>query len=69
MIQGTAFLDENENTIEDGVYLLFRDPDVTWQNAPSDRHNQGMNLLSQTAIVNIGGGAIRNKCQAWAKAS
>lgn len=39
-----AFLDENENTIEDGVYLLFRDPDVTWQNAPSDRHSQGMNL-------------------------
>jgi prepilin-type N-terminal cleavage/methylation domain-containing protein/prepilin-type processing-associated H-X9-DG protein len=39
-----AFLDENENTIEDGVYLLFRDPDETWQNAPSDRHSQGMNL-------------------------
>jgi prepilin-type N-terminal cleavage/methylation domain-containing protein/prepilin-type processing-associated H-X9-DG protein len=39
-----AFLDENANTIEDGVYLLFRDPDETWQNAPSDRHSQGMNL-------------------------
>lgn len=39
-----AFLDENQNTIEDGVYLLFRAPDETWQNAPSDRHNQGMNL-------------------------
>ncbi len=39
-----AFLDENENTIEDGVYLLFRDPDETWQNAPSDRHSQGLNL-------------------------
>lgn len=39
-----AFLDENANTIEDGVYLLYRDPDETWQNAPSDRHSQGMNL-------------------------
>jgi prepilin-type N-terminal cleavage/methylation domain-containing protein/prepilin-type processing-associated H-X9-DG protein len=39
-----AFLDENANTIEDGVYLLFRDPDETWQNAPSDRHSQGANL-------------------------
>jgi prepilin-type N-terminal cleavage/methylation domain-containing protein len=39
-----AFLDENENTIEDGIYLIFRDPDETWQNAPSDRHNIGMNL-------------------------
>jgi prepilin-type N-terminal cleavage/methylation domain-containing protein/prepilin-type processing-associated H-X9-DG protein len=39
-----AFLDENENTIEDGVYLLFRDPDETWQNAPSDRHSRGLNL-------------------------
>jgi prepilin-type N-terminal cleavage/methylation domain-containing protein/prepilin-type processing-associated H-X9-DG protein len=39
-----AFLDENANTIEDGVYLLFRAPDETWQNAPSDRHNQGANF-------------------------
>ncbi len=39
-----AFLDENENTIEDGVYLLFLNPAETWQNAPSDRHDQGMNL-------------------------
>ena len=39
-----VFLDENEMTIEDGVYLLFRAPDETWQNAPSDRHNRGMNL-------------------------
>jgi len=39
-----AFLDEHELTIEDGVYLLYRDPDQTWQNAPSDRHNRGLNL-------------------------
>ncbi|HVU07980.1 MAG TPA: prepilin-type N-terminal cleavage/methylation domain-containing protein [Verrucomicrobiae bacterium] len=39
-----AFLDEHEMTIEDGVYLLYRDPDNTWQNAPSDRHNRGLNL-------------------------
>jgi prepilin-type N-terminal cleavage/methylation domain-containing protein/prepilin-type processing-associated H-X9-DG protein len=39
-----AFLDENQYTIEDGVYLLFLAPDTTWQNAPSDRHDQGMNI-------------------------
>jgi prepilin-type N-terminal cleavage/methylation domain-containing protein/prepilin-type processing-associated H-X9-DG protein len=39
-----AFLDENANTIEDGVFLLYRNPDETWQNAPSDRHTQGLNL-------------------------
>jgi prepilin-type N-terminal cleavage/methylation domain-containing protein/prepilin-type processing-associated H-X9-DG protein len=39
-----AFLDEHELTIEDGVFLLYRDPDETWQNAPSDRHNRGLNL-------------------------
>jgi prepilin-type N-terminal cleavage/methylation domain-containing protein/prepilin-type processing-associated H-X9-DG protein len=39
-----VFLDENDKTIDDGVFLLYRDPDLTWQNAPSDRHNQGANL-------------------------
>lgn len=39
-----AFLDENANTIEDGVYLLTPAPAEFWQNAPSDRHNQGANL-------------------------
>ncbi len=39
-----AFLDENELTIEDGVYLLYRAPDETYQNGPSDRHNRGLNL-------------------------
>jgi prepilin-type processing-associated H-X9-DG protein len=39
-----GFLDENQYTIEDGVYLLYLAPDNTWQNAPADRHNQGMNL-------------------------
>jgi prepilin-type N-terminal cleavage/methylation domain-containing protein/prepilin-type processing-associated H-X9-DG protein len=39
-----GFLDENQYTIEDGVYLLFLAPDTTRQNAPSDRHNQGMNI-------------------------
>jgi prepilin-type N-terminal cleavage/methylation domain-containing protein/prepilin-type processing-associated H-X9-DG protein len=39
-----AFLDENQYTIEDGVYLLLLAPANAWQNAPSDRHDQGMNL-------------------------
>lgn len=42
--ESLAFLDENESTIEDGIFLLFRFPDQTWQNAPSGRHSQGMNL-------------------------
>jgi prepilin-type N-terminal cleavage/methylation domain-containing protein/prepilin-type processing-associated H-X9-DG protein len=42
--EALGFLDENQYTIEDGVYLLFLSPDTTWQNAPSDRHDQGMNL-------------------------
>lgn len=40
-----TFLDENQYTIEDGTYLLFFAPADAWQNAPSDRHNQGMNLI------------------------
>ena len=39
-----AFLDENPYTIEDGVYLLFFSPAAFWQNAPADRHEQGLNL-------------------------
>ena len=39
-----GFLDENQYTIEDGVYLLILAPASFWQNAPSDRHNQGMNM-------------------------
>src|SRR5262249_47920956 len=33
-----VFLDENEATIEDGVFLLYRDPADFWQNGPSHRH-------------------------------
>lgn len=39
-----VFLDENENTINDGIFVLFRDSDQIWRDAPSDRHSQGMNL-------------------------
>jgi prepilin-type N-terminal cleavage/methylation domain-containing protein/prepilin-type processing-associated H-X9-DG protein len=39
-----VFLDENDRTIDDGVFLLYREPDLAWQNAPSDRHNTGANL-------------------------
>lgn len=43
-VKAFVFLDESEKTIEDGVFLLYRDPNLTWQNAPSDRHSQGANL-------------------------
>jgi prepilin-type N-terminal cleavage/methylation domain-containing protein/prepilin-type processing-associated H-X9-DG protein len=39
-----VFLDENEATIEDGVFLLYRDPADFWQNGPAHRHNRGANL-------------------------
>jgi len=39
-----VFLDENETTINDGIFALFRDADSGWGDAPSDRHGQGINL-------------------------
>jgi prepilin-type N-terminal cleavage/methylation domain-containing protein/prepilin-type processing-associated H-X9-DG protein len=39
-----VFLDENEQSIDDGFFLVYRDPGTTWTNLPSDRHNQGANL-------------------------
>ena len=42
--QALAFLDEHENTIDDGHFFLFPAPDNRWANMPSDRHNQGVNL-------------------------
>jgi prepilin-type N-terminal cleavage/methylation domain-containing protein/prepilin-type processing-associated H-X9-DG protein len=39
-----VFLDENEQSIDDGFFLFWRDPDITWPNLPSDRHIQGANL-------------------------
>ena len=39
-----VFLDENEPTIEDGVFLLYREPADFWQNGPAHRHSQGANL-------------------------
>jgi prepilin-type N-terminal cleavage/methylation domain-containing protein/prepilin-type processing-associated H-X9-DG protein len=36
-----VFLDENENTIEDGHFALNDTPSSQWQNMPADRHNQG----------------------------
>jgi prepilin-type N-terminal cleavage/methylation domain-containing protein/prepilin-type processing-associated H-X9-DG protein len=38
-----VFLDENEKTINDGIFVLFRDLEI-WRDAPSNRHSQGMNL-------------------------
>jgi len=38
------FVDENEHSIEDGIYLLWRAPDGSWPNLISDRHTQGANI-------------------------
>lgn len=37
-----VFLDENENTIDDGMFLIGRVPDNTWPNLVSDRHSRGV---------------------------
>ncbi len=39
-----VFLDEHENTIDDGAFGLFPEPDARWINTPADRHGQGGNL-------------------------
>ena len=39
-----VFIDENENSIEDGTFGLLRAPSNRWLNLASDRHNQGANL-------------------------
>jgi prepilin-type N-terminal cleavage/methylation domain-containing protein/prepilin-type processing-associated H-X9-DG protein len=39
-----VFIDENESSIDDGYFLLYRDPDSTWPNLPSDRHLLAANL-------------------------
>lgn len=39
-----VFLDENENTIDDGMFLIGRAPDNTWPNLASDRHNRSVGL-------------------------
>lgn len=39
-----VFLDENENTIDDGMFLIGRAPDNTWPNLASDRHNRSAGL-------------------------
>lgn len=39
-----VFLDETQAVIDDGVFLLYRDPADFWQNGPSHRHSQGANL-------------------------
>jgi len=39
-----VLLDENQGSIDDGFFLLYRSPDGSWPNLPSDRHNQGANL-------------------------
>lgn len=39
-----VFLDENENTIDDGMFSISEAPDNTWPNLASDRHNRGVCL-------------------------
>ena len=39
-----VFLDETQAVIDDGVFLLYREPADFWQNGPSHRHSQGANL-------------------------
>jgi prepilin-type processing-associated H-X9-DG protein len=38
------FLDENESSIDDGVFGIYPYPSTQWCNLVSDRHLQGANL-------------------------
>ena len=39
-----VFLDENEKSIDDGVFHLHPPPDPAWWDLPADRHNRGCSL-------------------------
>ena len=39
-----VFIDETQNIIDDGVFLLYPQPADFWQNGPSHRHSHGANL-------------------------
>ena len=39
-----VFIDENDESIEDGVFGVCRSPDTRWLNLPSDRHGRGANI-------------------------
>ncbi len=39
-----VFLDENEKSIDDGMFYINRAPGATWPNLASDRHNRGADL-------------------------
>jgi prepilin-type processing-associated H-X9-DG protein len=36
-----VFLDEHENTIDDGAFGLYPEPYRIWVNTPTDRHSEG----------------------------
>ena len=39
-----VFIDENESSIDDGVFGIYRSPSSAWVNLPSDRHSGGAGL-------------------------
>ena len=39
-----VFVDEHENSIDDGYFFTYRSPQNSWVNMPSGRHNQSGNL-------------------------
>jgi prepilin-type N-terminal cleavage/methylation domain-containing protein/prepilin-type processing-associated H-X9-DG protein len=47
-VRAAVFLDENEQSIDDGIIILnnltVTPGDYTWYELPADRHNQGCNL-------------------------
>jgi len=39
-----VFLDEHEQSIDDGIFAVALPSDASWRELPADRHNQGCNL-------------------------
>ncbi len=55
-----VFVDEEENSIEDGNFGTWRSPNTTWLNMPSGRHNQG-------AIWSFADGHVEKAKWRWRK--
>lgn len=42
--QTFVFIDENDASIDDGLFQIDRSPGASWGSIPSDRHSQGCNI-------------------------
>jgi prepilin-type N-terminal cleavage/methylation domain-containing protein/prepilin-type processing-associated H-X9-DG protein len=63
------FVDEDEQSIEDGTFGTSRAPDNHWINLPADRHNRAMNLSYTDGHVSRMRWRYPKKFTAWNQAA